>query len=87
MFEAGVNLHFGAHAHEYNRIYPYLKTQKYKTIESPYYDDQEYIISIVEGVAGSNTDMVLEMPYVYDFTASYTVNQTGFGILTVNANS
>lgn len=27
------------------------------------------------------------MPYVYDFTASYTVNQTGFGVLTVNANS
>ena len=44
-------------------------------------------MSIVEGVAGSNTDMILEMPVIYDFTASYTANETGFGILTANSNN
>ncbi len=42
------------------------------------------MVSIVEGVGGSDTDLVLEMPTVYDYTASYTVNETGFGILTAN---
>jgi len=37
-------------------------------------------------VAGSNTDIVVEMDFVFDFTASYTQNQTGFGIVTVNSN-
>jgi len=37
-------------------------------------------------VAGSNTDIVVEMDFVFDYTASYTQNQTGFGILTVNSN-
>lgn len=27
------------------------------------------------------------MPIVYDYTASYTVNETGFGILTINSNN
>lgn len=27
------------------------------------------------------------MPTVYNYTASYTLNQTGFGILTINSNS
>ena len=87
MFQSGVNLVIGAHAHQYNRIYPYYKTQKYKKKESPYRDDEEYIVSIVEGVAGSNTDLVLQMPAIYDFTASYTANQTGFGVMTVNYNN
>jgi len=38
----------------------------------------------VEGVGGSNTDLVLKMPKLYDYTASYTVGETGFGVLTVN---
>ena len=37
-------------------------------------------------MAGSNTDIVVEMDFVFDFTASYTQNQTGFGIVTVNSN-
>ena len=37
-------------------------------------------------MAGSNTDIVVEMDFVFDYTASYTQNQTGFGILTVNSN-
>ena len=27
------------------------------------------------------------MQAIYDFTASYTANQTGFGVITVNFNS
>ena len=38
----------------------------------------------MEGVGGSDTDLVLEMPTVYDYTASYTVGETGFGVLTAN---
>jgi hypothetical protein len=88
MENAGVSLYFGAHAHEYNRIYPYYAhNQSFVKLESPYRDDQGYMVSIVEGVGGSNTDLVLEMPVVYNFTASYTANQTGFGILTTNANN
>ena len=39
----------------------------------------------MEGVSGSDTDMVLTMSQVQNFTAAYTVNETGFGILTINS--
>ncbi len=44
-------------------------------------------MSIVEGVAGSNTDLVTTMQNKYNYTAVYTVNETGFGMLTVNTNN
>ena len=72
MMDAGVNLLLGAHAHEYNRIYPYYRNKTFIPSASPYRDDQEYIVSIVEGVAGSNTDIVVEMDFIFDYTASYT---------------
>ena len=72
MMDAGVNLLLGAHAHEYNRIYPYYRNKTFIPSASPYRDDQEYIVSIVEGVGGSNTDIVVEMDFIFDYTASYT---------------
>ena len=39
MMDAGVNLHIGAHAHEYNRIYPYYRNQTFIPAPSPYQDD------------------------------------------------
>ena len=87
MFNAGVSLYVGAHAHEYNRVYPYYKNNTFSREESPYRDDQGYMISIVEGVGGSNTDMVESVPKVQNITAAYTVNQTGFGLFTINYNS
>jgi hypothetical protein len=84
MIQHGVTLYLGAHAHVYERIYPYANDTFHK-IESPYRDDQGYLVSIVEGVAGSNTDMVLKMDQVQSFTAAYTVSETGFGVLTINS--
>ena len=43
-------------------------------------------MSIIEGVAGSNTSLIPDMTDLNDYTASYTVNETGFGILTSNKN-
>jgi hypothetical protein len=74
MVEYGASFYLGAHAHIYERIYPYFANGTFQKIESPYRDDQGYLVSIVEGVGGSDTDLVESIPKVYDYTASYTVN-------------
>lgn len=74
MVEYGASFYLGAHAHIYERIYPYFANGTFQKIESPYRDDQGYLVSIVEGVGGSETDLVESIPKVYDYTASYTVN-------------
>lgn len=87
MLAAGVSLYLGAHTHDYERTYPYTGNQLFKTLPSPYQAGQGYLLSVVEGVAGSNTSLITEMPVVNNYTASYTVNETGYGILSTNSNN
>lgn len=58
MLDVGVSLYIGAHTHDYERTYPYLFNQTFEKIESPYTAGQDYLISVVEGVAGSNTTLI-----------------------------
>lgn len=86
MLDAGVSLYIGAHTHDYERTYPYFFNQTFEQIESPYETGQDYLISVVEGVAGSNTTLIPELEALNNYTASYTVNETGYGVLTTNSS-
>ena len=44
-------------------------------------------MSIVEGVAGNDRDIVEELTSIKKHTAAYTVNDTGFGILQVSMST
>jgi hypothetical protein len=50
-------------------------------IESPYAANGEFLISIVEGVAGNDRSILTAMPDKKEYTARYTVNETGFAVL------
>jgi hypothetical protein len=88
MFDAfsdnGLNLYLGAHVHTYERAYPLSKgvilsqDGPYKNINS--------IVSIVEGVASNDRDLVVN-PYPFTkYTVAGSFNQTGFGILSIVSN-
>jgi hypothetical protein len=62
-------------------LYPYLKDGTFSSQADSYSSDGKYLISIVEGVAGNDKDIVESIKKIKDFTAAYTVNETGFGIL------
>lgn len=42
------------------------------------------MISIVEGVAGNDRDIVESIDTIKAFTASHTIGETGFGVLEVS---
>jgi hypothetical protein len=81
MLESGVSLYVGAHTHSYERNYPYFKNHTFVPIESPYTPNGEFLISVVEGVGGNDNDIVTEMLQKQGYTAKYTVNETGFGVI------
>lgn len=83
MIENEVSLYLGAHTHSYERNYPYFRNKTFQKIESPYSKKEEYLISIVEGVAGNNVSIINYMPIIQDYTAKWTANETGFGLLRV----
>lgn len=58
MFAAKVSLYLGAHYHTYQRIYPYLANDTFTQQSKDYKAGEPYIISIVEGVAGNDKDIV-----------------------------
>lgn len=58
MFDAGVSLYIGAHYHTYQRAYPYLKDNTFSIQTGNYRSNEDYIISVVEGVAGNDKDIV-----------------------------
>lgn len=58
MLNSGVSLYLGAHTHDYERTYPYFHNQTFEEMESPYQVGQDYLISVIEGVAGSNTTLI-----------------------------
>lgn len=74
MLDAGVSLYLGAHTHDYERAYPYFHNQTFESMESPYEVKKDYLISVVEGVAGSNTTLIEELESLNSYTAAYTVN-------------
>lgn len=84
MHDSKVSLYLGAHYHTYQRIFPYLRDGTFSTQSKNYRSDDEYIISIVEGVAGNDKDIVENIETIESFTASYTINETGFGIMSVD---
>lgn len=74
MFDADISLYIGAHYHTYQRNFPYLETNEFMLQDGSYRDNEGYIISIVEGVAGNDKDIVESIDTIEDFTAAYTVN-------------
>jgi hypothetical protein len=87
MFDAGVSLYIGAHYHTYQRAYPYLKDNTFVPQTGNYRSNENYLISIVEGVAGNDKDIVESIDKIEDFTASYTINETGFGVLEIDESA
>ena len=81
MLNHGVSLYLGSHYHTYQRLDPYLQDGSFSNQAENYSSDGKYLISIVEGVAGNDKDIVESIKKIKDFTAAYTVNETGFGIL------
>jgi hypothetical protein len=87
MFDNEVSLYFGAHFHTYQRLYPYLKNDTFTSQKEGYSSDQGYFLCILEGVAGNDKDIVEKLDTIEAFTAAYTVNETGIGILEVSSNN
>lgn len=58
MFDAGVSLYIGAHYHTYQRAYPYQRDNTFLIQDGNYRTNEQYIVSIVEGVAGNDKDIV-----------------------------
>lgn len=87
MLDQGVSLYLGAHWHVYQRLYPYIKGDQFLIQEGSYKSDQGYLISIIEGVGGNDKDMVDSLDKIETFTASYTVGETGFGIMDVSPSA
>ena len=58
MLENKIVLYLGAHEHTYQRIYPYLGDGHFRIQKDGYREDGDYLISIVEGVAGNDIDIV-----------------------------
>lgn len=65
-------------------MFPYYKNGTFSTQLANYRASEEYIISFIEGVAGNDESMVEEIEVVKPITASYTVNETGFGLLDID---
>lgn len=84
MFDAGVSFYIGAHYHTYQRVYPYLRDNTFLIQDGNYIANEDYIVSIVEGVAGNDKDIVESIDTIEDFTAAYTINETGFGVLQID---
>lgn len=81
MIDYGVSFYIGAHTHSYERNYPYFRNGSFVPLESPYNSEDSYLISVVEGVAGNDRSIFTVMPEKKEFTARYTVNETGFAVL------
>ncbi len=58
MLENSVSLYLGAHYHSYQRLYPYTKGDKFTTQAEDYNSNDGYLISIVEGVAGNDKEII-----------------------------
>lgn len=50
-------------------------------MEGPYEASAGYLVSVVEGVAGNQISIAESMPQKMDYTAKYTVGETGFGVI------
>lgn len=90
-----VALYMGGHYHTYERVYPYYYNDTFKKVESPYtwteggasnYLDNT-LLSIVEGIAGNDREIIMQYPPDEPFTAAHVIGNTGFGIMTIAANS
>lgn len=84
MFQAKVRLYFGAHDHSYQRTLPYYQNGTFSSQKGEYNTGEDYIISIVEGVAGNDEGIVEEIEEIKEITAAYTVKETGLGLLEVD---
>ena len=74
MLDNGVSLYLGSHYHTYQRLYPYRKDGTFSNQADGYASNGNYLISVVEGVAGNDRDIVESIKKIKDFTAAYTVN-------------
>jgi hypothetical protein len=84
MFEHRVRLYFGAHDHSYQRTLPVYRNGTFSTSKDNYTTAEDYIVSLVEGVAGNDEGIVESIDELKDITVSYTVNETGFGMLEID---
>lgn len=74
MLDNDLSFYLGAHYHTYQRLYPYQKGDKFIKQEGGYVSDGGYLITIIEGVAGNDKDIVENIDKIEDFTASYTIS-------------
>ena len=58
MLDNNLSFYLGAHYHTYQRLYPYVKGDKFTNQKSNYTSDGGYLITIIEGVAGNDKDIV-----------------------------
>lgn len=58
MLDNNVSLYIGAHYHTYQRAFPYKKGDTFTTQKNGFRANDGYLISIVEGVAGNDKDIV-----------------------------
>lgn len=73
MFANKVSLYIGAHAHTYQRIHPYFKNGSFVPVRE-YHAGHDYLLSIVEGVAGNDKSIVESIDKILDETAAWTIN-------------
>lgn len=62
-----------------------FRNGSFSTSKDNYTTQEDYIVSIVEGVAGNDEGIVESMDELKDITVSYTVNETGFGLLEIDS--
>lgn len=88
-----VALYIGAHYHTYERVHPYFYNETFVKKSSPYVwsegGEANYLdntlLSIVEGIAGNDREIIMTYPPAEEFTAAYVINNTGFGIMTLQS--
>ena len=85
MIDYDVSLYLGAHTHSYERIYPY-KNGQFALTEGPYSTRDKQLLSIVDGVAGSDTSIITQIDNPEPYTARYTIKESGFGVLLCRKN-
>lgn len=87
MLDSQISLYIGAHLHSYQRAFPYYRNGSFGSQPDDYRSNDNYLVSIVEGIAGNDNYIIEAIDVIEPFIASYTLNETGFGILSVDTNA
>lgn len=85
MIDYDTVLYIGAHYHTYERLYPFTKQGEFLAVPPPYTltKSTNYLISVVEGIAGNDKSIVDKYDKVHNYTAALSYNQTGYGLASI----